>query len=68
MAEIAPLVGVIMGSASDWPTMQHAAATLAEFGVPHECQVVSAQTTLPVLGVPAHSKLTVCPPFFRVSA
>ncbi len=37
-----PLVGVVMGSASDWPTLQHAAAILAEFGVPHECRVVSA--------------------------
>jgi len=31
-----------MGSASDWPTLQPAAAILAEFGVPHECKVVSA--------------------------
>ena len=37
-----PLVGVLMGSASDWPTLQQAAAILAEFGVPHECRVVSA--------------------------
>ncbi len=37
-----PLVGVLMGSASDWPTLQHAAAILAEFGVAHECKVVSA--------------------------
>jgi 5-(carboxyamino)imidazole ribonucleotide mutase len=37
-----PKVGVVMGSASDWPTLQHAAAILAEFGVPHECRVVSA--------------------------
>jgi 5-(carboxyamino)imidazole ribonucleotide mutase len=37
-----PLVGVLMGSASDWPTLQQAAAILAEFGVPHECKVVSA--------------------------
>jgi 5-(carboxyamino)imidazole ribonucleotide mutase len=35
-------VGVLMGSASDWPTLQHAAAILAEFGVAHECRVVSA--------------------------
>jgi len=40
-----PLVGVIMGSASDWPTMQHAAAVLDEFGVPHEAEVVSAHRT-----------------------
>ena len=37
-----PLVGVVMGSASDWPTLQHAAAILAEFGVAHECRVLSA--------------------------
>jgi 5-(carboxyamino)imidazole ribonucleotide mutase len=37
-----PLVGVLMGSASDWPTLQPAAAILAEFGVAHECRVVSA--------------------------
>ncbi len=37
-----PLVGVVMGSSSDWDTMQHAAAILAEFGVPHETLVISA--------------------------
>jgi 5-(carboxyamino)imidazole ribonucleotide mutase len=42
MNEAQPRVGVVMGSASDWPTLQHAAAILAEFGVPHECKVVSA--------------------------
>lgn len=40
-----PLVGVIMGSKSDWETMQHAAGTLASMGVPFECQVVSAHRT-----------------------
>ncbi len=45
MSQAAPLVGVIMGSKSDWDTMRHAAATLAEFGVPHECRVVSAHRT-----------------------
>jgi 5-(carboxyamino)imidazole ribonucleotide mutase len=40
-----PLVGVIMGSRSDWDTMSHAAAILAEFGVPHETRVVSAHRT-----------------------
>lgn len=40
-----PLVGVIMGSKSDWDTMRHAAAVLASFGVPHECRVVSAHRT-----------------------
>ncbi|MGH6930880.1 MAG: 5-(carboxyamino)imidazole ribonucleotide mutase [Dongiaceae bacterium] len=40
-----PLVSVIMGSQSDWETMQHAASTLKDFGVPHECLVVSAHRT-----------------------
>ena len=37
-----PVVGVLMGSSSDWATMQQAATILAEFGVAHECRVVSA--------------------------
>jgi 5-(carboxyamino)imidazole ribonucleotide mutase len=41
----APLVGIIMGSDSDWPTMQAAAAALDEFGVPYEARVVSAHRT-----------------------
>ncbi|MGB1249898.1 MAG: 5-(carboxyamino)imidazole ribonucleotide mutase [Candidatus Promineifilaceae bacterium] len=40
-----PLVGVIMGSTSDWETMRHAHETLTAFGVPHECEVVSAHRT-----------------------
>ena len=40
-----PLVGVIMGSKSDWETMSLADAILTEFGIPHECQVVSAHRT-----------------------
>ncbi|MCW3846258.1 5-(carboxyamino)imidazole ribonucleotide mutase [Sphingomonas sp. LB-2] len=44
MAE-APLVGIIMGSTSDWETMRHAADRLAELGVPHETKVVSAHRT-----------------------
>jgi 5-(carboxyamino)imidazole ribonucleotide mutase len=40
-----PLVAVVMGSRSDWPTMQKAAEALAEFGVEHECAVVSAHRT-----------------------
>lgn len=40
-----PLVGIIMGSASDWPTLRHAAGTLESFGVPHERRVVSAHRT-----------------------
>jgi 5-(carboxyamino)imidazole ribonucleotide mutase len=43
--ESKPLVGVIMGSRSDWDTMQAAAETLQHFGVPHECRVVSAHRT-----------------------
>ena len=39
------LVGVIMGSASDWETMQHASATLDSLEVPHEVRVVSAHRT-----------------------
>lgn len=40
-----PLVGIIMGSTSDWPTMGEAAAVLEEFGVPFESRVVSAHRT-----------------------
>jgi 5-(carboxyamino)imidazole ribonucleotide mutase len=40
-----PVVGVIMGSDSDWPVMSAAAEALAEFGVPHEVAVVSAHRT-----------------------
>ncbi len=35
-------IGVVMGSSSDWETMQHAAQILTDFGIIHECQVVSA--------------------------
>ena len=40
-----PLVGVVMGSASDWPTLRHAAEMLGSFGVPYEKKVVSAHRT-----------------------
>ncbi len=40
-----PLVGIIMGSVSDWSTMRHAAETLESLGVPHEVRVVSAHRT-----------------------
>ena len=40
-----PLVGLIMGSKSDWDTMKHAAEVLADLGVPHEARVVSAHRT-----------------------
>ena len=39
------LVAVIMGSKSDWETMRHADQTLTDFGVPHECKVMSAHRT-----------------------
>ena len=45
MPETRPLVGVIMGSKSDWETMSAADHVLSEFGIPHECQVVSAHRT-----------------------
>jgi 5-(carboxyamino)imidazole ribonucleotide mutase len=40
-----PLVGVIMGSQSDWPTLSHAAAMLERLGIPHESRIVSAHRT-----------------------
>lgn len=40
-----PLVGVVMGSSSDWEIMQHAARRLAEFGVAYEARVISAHRT-----------------------
>ena len=45
----APLVGIVMGSRSDWETMQHASAKLEALGVPHEVRVVSAHRTPDVL-------------------
>jgi 5-(carboxyamino)imidazole ribonucleotide mutase len=42
MDTTSPLVGVLMGSSSDWDVMQHAVAILREFDVPHEAKVVSA--------------------------
>lgn len=45
MTEPAPLVGVIMGSRSDWETLKHADELLTSFGVAHECRVVSAHRT-----------------------
>jgi 5-(carboxyamino)imidazole ribonucleotide mutase len=41
----APLVGVVMGSRTDWETMQHAVSRLEQMGVPHEVRVVSAHRT-----------------------
>ncbi|NCV33417.1 MAG: 5-(carboxyamino)imidazole ribonucleotide mutase, partial [Betaproteobacteria bacterium] len=40
--QISPIVGLVMGSSSDWDTMQHAAQILQQFAVPHETRVVSA--------------------------
>lgn len=53
MAE--PLVGIIMGSSSDWETMRHAADTLEQLGVAHEAKVVSAHRTPKRLYDYAHS-------------
>ena len=45
MKNASPLVGIIMGSTSDWDTMKNARDTLARFDVPHECRVLSAHRT-----------------------
>ena len=45
LSEQAPVVGIIMGSTSDWETMRHAAETLAALDIPHEVKVVSAHRT-----------------------
>jgi 5-(carboxyamino)imidazole ribonucleotide mutase len=45
MSQEAPVVGIIMGSVSDWDTMKQAATVLEQFGVPHERRVVSAHRT-----------------------
>ena len=50
-----PLVGIIMGSSSDWETMRHAAETLEKLGVEHEVKVVSAHRTPKRLYDYAHS-------------
>ena len=42
MTSAPPVVGVVMGSSSDWETLKHATQILAEFGIPHEARVVSA--------------------------
>jgi 5-(carboxyamino)imidazole ribonucleotide mutase len=44
-ADALPLVGVIMGSQSDWETMRHAASVLVELGIAHETRIVSAHRT-----------------------
>ena len=40
-----PVVGIVMGSRSDWSTLQRASLTLEQFDVPHECEIVSAHRT-----------------------
>jgi 5-(carboxyamino)imidazole ribonucleotide mutase len=45
MSASAPIVGIIMGSQSDWPTMKEAAALLDELGIPYEAKIVSAHRT-----------------------
>jgi 5-(carboxyamino)imidazole ribonucleotide mutase len=50
-----PLVGIIMGSSSDWETMRHAADMLDQLGVPHETRIVSAHRTPKRLYDYAHS-------------
>ena len=45
MSEPAPLVGIIMGSQSDWPTMRHAAEILGSLSISHEARIVSAHRT-----------------------
>lgn len=45
MVGMQPLVGIIMGSQSDWETMKHADQLLNQFGVAHECRIVSAHRT-----------------------
>jgi 5-(carboxyamino)imidazole ribonucleotide mutase len=45
MSQEPPRIGIIMGSQSDWPTLEHSAKTLTEFGLPWEARVVSAHRT-----------------------
>jgi 5-(carboxyamino)imidazole ribonucleotide mutase len=52
-----PVVGIVMGSASDWPTLRHAAEALEELDVPHEARVVSAHRTPELLREYAQSAL-----------
>jgi len=49
-AEASPLVAVIMGSKSDWDTMRHADETLSDFGIAHECRVISAHRSPSLAG------------------
>ncbi len=54
MTDPSPIVGVVMGSQSDWDTMRHAATTLDDFGIPYEARVVSAHRTPDLLTTYAH--------------
>ncbi|MDR0535004.1 MAG: 5-(carboxyamino)imidazole ribonucleotide mutase [Puniceicoccales bacterium] len=45
LSEKSPIVGIVLGSQSDWPVVQHAAATLAALGIPYEARVLSAHRT-----------------------
>ncbi len=45
MSHQSPRIGIIMGSQSDWPTLEHTAKTLTDFGIPWEAKVVSAHRT-----------------------
>ena len=45
MAETSPVVGVIMGSQSDWSTMRHTTETLEKLGIAHEAKIISAHRT-----------------------
>jgi 5-(carboxyamino)imidazole ribonucleotide mutase len=45
-----PLIAVIMGSKSDWDTMRHADETLSDFGIAHECRVISAHRSPSLAG------------------
>lgn len=49
-----PLVGIIMGSTSDWDTMKHASRVLKDFGVAHESKVTSAHRTPKLMSAYAH--------------
>ncbi len=55
MTQTQVLIGVVMGSSSDWETMQHAAQILTDFGIPHECRVVSAHRMPDAMFDYAHS-------------
>ena len=53
-----PVVGIVMGSRSDWETLEHAAQTLEKFGIAHEVRVVSAHRTPDLLFDYAHSAMS----------